>query len=252
MNMRTSNPALSDKFFGRHAAQALPAQGAMTVQGTLNKTFLLVAIASGTAIWTWSRFFAAERDVAAVMPWMMGGLIGGLVLALIIMFKPTASPILAPLYAALEGLFLGGVSAFAEMRFKGIVLQSVGLTFALFLVMLVLFSMKILRATPRFTLGVMAATAGIGLLYLASWIMGMFGMTIPFIHQGGMIGIGFSLFVVGLAALNLILDFDLIERGARDGAPKFMEWYGGFALLVTLVWLYLEVLRLLSKLQKRD
>jgi uncharacterized YccA/Bax inhibitor family protein len=249
--MRTSNPALSDAFFGRHAQLATERGALMSMQGTLNKTFLLLAIAAATAFWTWSRFLAAGRALEAVAPMMGIGVIGGLVLCLVLCFKASWAPVGAPIYAALEGLFIGGLSSILEVRFPGIVLQAVGLTFGVFLVMLVLYSTRVLRATPAFTKGVIAATLGVALLYLASMIMGMFGARIPYIHEGGAIGIGFSLFVVGLAALNLILDFDTIEKGAQQGAPKYMEWYGGFALLVTLVWLYVEILRLLAKLNDR-
>jgi uncharacterized YccA/Bax inhibitor family protein len=252
--MQTANPALSDNFFGRHAAStALPMEASrrMSVQGTFNKTLLLLGVVVLTAAWTWWRFLSSQGAPEAVQPLLWGGLIGGLVLSLVILFKPTTAPYLAPLYAAAQGLFLGGLSSILDLRFPGIVLPAVGLTFGIFFVMLILYSSGTLRATPAFTKGVVAATIGVGLVYLASWVLGMFGVRIPYIHEGGLIGIGFSLFVVGLAALNLVLDFAMIERGAARGAPKHMEWYGGFALLVTLVWLYIEVLRLLAKMQSR-
>jgi uncharacterized YccA/Bax inhibitor family protein len=257
--MRTANPALNERAFERAAtydAQATQSQ-AMTVQGAVNKTLILLFLAFAAATFTWTQFF--EGGAAASRPWLIGGLIGGRVLALITIFKPAAAPITAPLYALADGLFLGAVSAMFEEMFSrqlgggSIVIQAVGLTFGVLLVMLVAYTTGILRATPAFTRGVIAATGAVFLLYMVTWILGMFGVTaLNFIHGGGAIGIGFSLFVVGLAAFNLILDFDLIEKGAQQGAPKSMEWYGAFGLMVTLVWLYLEILKLLAKLRGRD
>jgi len=255
--MRTANPALNERAFERAATYDAQATQTMTVQGAVNKTLILLFLAFAAATFTWTRFF--EAGAQAAMPWLFGGLIGGLVLAMVTIFKPTAAPITAPLYALAEGLFLGAVSAWFEEMFahqlggSSIVIQAVGLTFGVLLVMLVAYTTGILRATPAFTRGVVAATGAVFLLYLVTWVLGMFGVTaLGFIHGGGAIGIGFSLFVVGLAAFNLILDFDLIEQGARQGAPKSMEWYGAFGLMVTLVWLYLEILKLLAKLRGRD
>lgn len=248
--MRTANPVLGDGVWGRHA-EAGDGARAMTVQGTINKSLLLVAIAVATAGFVWLRFLGAERDFSAVSPFLIGGAIGGLILSLAICFKPGAAPFVSPLYAACEGLFLGGLSSLAEMRFKGVVLQGVALTLGLFICMLVLYTSRTVRATPAFTRAVVLCTSGIMLVYFASFVLRLFGVSMPYLHEGGPLGIGFSLFCVGIAAFNLILDFDLIERGADRGAPKHMEWFGAFALLVTLVWLYIEVLRLLMKLQKR-
>jgi len=156
-----------------------------------------------------------------------------------------------PLYAAFEGLLLGGLSLVFEARYPGIVINAVGLTLGTLAVLLLAYSSGLIRPSENFKLGVVAATGAVALLYFVSMVMGFFGKTIPFIHDSGPIGIGFSLFVVGLAALNLVLDFDFIERGAAMGAPKYMEWFGAFGLLVTLVWLYVEILRLLAKLQDR-
>jgi uncharacterized YccA/Bax inhibitor family protein len=245
--MRTANPALNDKTFaGFRAATA----EAMTVNGTVGKAALLLLLALIGAGWVWKMFFTSGNP-AAVMPWMMGGLVGGLVFAMVTIFKREWAGVTAPLYALLEGLFLGGISAFFEARFPGIVIQAVGLTFGTLLALLAAYRSGIIRATENFKLGVAAATGGIFVVYLVSMVMGFFGIRMPFIHDSGIIGIGFSLFVVVIAALNLVLDFDFIEHGAERGAPKYMEWYAAFGLIVTLVWLYLEILRLLAKLQSR-
>jgi uncharacterized YccA/Bax inhibitor family protein len=185
------------------------------------------------------------------MPLVGLGLVGGFVLALVTVFKKSWAKVTAPLYAACEGLVLGGVSAIYEARYQGIVLQAVGLTLGTLAVLLVAYKTRAIRATERFKTGVIAATGAIVLVYLVSWILRMFGVDIGFFHSTGWIGIGISLVIVGVAALNLILDFDLIEQGAKQGAPKYMEWYGGFGVLVTLVWLYLEILRLLALLNNR-
>jgi uncharacterized YccA/Bax inhibitor family protein len=184
-------------------------------------------------------------------PFSLLGLVGGLVTALVTIFKHTAAPYTTPLYAGFEGLLLGGLSLLFETRYPGIVINAVGLTFGTLAVLLAAYSTGLIRPSERFKLGIVAATGGIGLLYLVSMVMGFFGHSIPFIHDSGPIGIAFSLFVVGIAALNLVLDFDFIEKGAAMGAPRYMEWVGAFGLLVTLVWLYLEILRLLAKLQDR-
>jgi uncharacterized YccA/Bax inhibitor family protein len=187
----------------------------------------------------------------AVMPWMIGGAIGGFIVALITVFKKTWSPITAPIYALLEGLFIGGISSIFEAKYPGIVIQAVGLTFGTLFGLLVAYKTGFIKATENFKLGVVAATGGIALIYFVSFILGFFGVGVPFIHESGLMGIGFSLFVVVIAALNLVLDFDFIEHGAEHGAPKYMEWYAAFGLMVTLVWLYIEILRLLAKLRDR-
>ena len=195
--------------------------------------------------------FYASGNPAAVMPWMIGGAIGGFVVALITVFKKTWSPITAPIYALLEGLFIGCISSTFEARYPGIVIQAVGLTFGTLFGLLVAYKTGIIKATENFKLGVVAATGGIALIYFVSIILGFLGIGVPFIHESGLLGIGFSLFVVVIAALNLVLDFDFIEHGAEQGAPKYMEWYAAFGLMVTLVWLYIEILRLLAKLRDR-
>jgi uncharacterized YccA/Bax inhibitor family protein len=223
----------------------------MTIMGTVHKTgFLLLLVIIG-AWWTWRMFFAAEGNPAVVMPWVMGGAIGGLVMALVTIFKKEWAGVTAPAYAVLEGFMLGGISSILEARYPGIVIQAVGLTFGTLFGLLIAYRSGMIKVTQNFRLGVVAATGGIFLMYMATWVLSFFGITMPFIHDNSIIGIGISLFIVVVAALNLVLDFDFIEHGAEQSAPKFMEWYAAFSLIVTLVWLYLEILRLLSKLSSR-
>ena len=222
----------------------------MTLQGTVNKSALLLALLMLSAFYVWRRFAGSEAP-QGLYPWMMAGMLGGLVMALVTTFKKEWSPLTAPLYALLEGLAIGGISLLFEARFPGVVLQAVGLTFGTFAALLVIYKSRLVRVTDNFRLGVAAATGGIFLIYLLTWILGFFHIQVPYLHQGGLIGIGFSLFVLVVAALNLVLDFDFIEAGAARGAPKYFEWYAGFGLLVTLVWLYVEFLRLLGKLRER-
>ena len=247
--MRSGNPALSASTF-TDLAPAVPRGEAMTLQGTVNKTGILLLLTVLSASWTWNMYLTSANP-AAVMPWMWGGLIGGLIFGMVTAFKKTWAPLTAPIYALLEGLFLGAFSSIMEAQFPGIVIQAVGLTFGTLFALLLAYKSGLIRATENFKLGVVAATGGIALVYLASMVLGFFGVSIPYIHGSGLIGIGFSLFVVVIAALNLVLDFDFIENGAEKGAPKYMEWYGAFGLVVTLIWLYLEILRLLSKLSSR-
>ncbi|MFT4179919.1 MAG: Bax inhibitor-1/YccA family protein [Thermomonas sp.] len=254
--MRSGNPALKESTFLDLGSGTLVKgdAGAMTLNGTVNKTALLLVITLAGALFSWSQFTTAlaANNPGAVMPYVWGGAIGGFIVALVTVFKKEWAPFTAPLYAALEGLFLGAVSAMFELRFPGIVMQAVGLTFGTLAALLMAYRSGLIKATENFKLGVVAATGGIALLYLVNIGLGFFGKSIPFIHESGLLGIAFSGFVVVIAALNLVLDFDFIENGVEQGAPKHMEWYAAFGLLVTLVWLYLEILRLLSKLQSRD
>ena len=252
--MRSGNPVLNDKTFTRHID--LTGDDRMTLMGTVHKTAALLILLVLAASYTWSLVMGVNAEgqlVAApgIFGYMIGGAIGGLIFALITCFKPTWAPITAPLYAAAQGLFIGAISAFAESRFPGIVLQAVGLTFGTLFALLGAYRSGLIKATENFKLGVCAATGGIMLIYLATFILGIFGVHIPFIHGSGLFGIGFSAFVVVIAALNLVLDFDFIENGADHGAPKYMEWVGAFGLMVTLVWLYIEILHLLMKLRSR-
>lgn len=244
--MRTSNPALNEKVFQGQVAFG----DAMTLQGTVNKTGLLLLCVVATAAWTWG---LAHSDVPeAALPWMLGGLIGGFVVALVTIFKRTWAPVTAPIYALLEGLALGGISAMFEKMYPGVAIQAVGLTFGTLFVMLLAYKTGAIKATQRFKIGVIAATGGIVLLYVVEMVLGMFfHVRVPAINGSGPWGIAFSLFVVVIAALNLVLDFDMIESGVNNGAPKYMEWYGAFGLMVTLIWLYLEILRLLAKARRR-
>ena len=243
--MRSGNPFLGDKSFDLVDR----GEARMTLTGTVNKTAILLALTLISALWVWNKYYELQ-DPAAIMPLMWIGIIGGLVLALITTFAKKAAPFTAPAYALLEGLALGGISAFYETRYPGIVIQGVGLTFGTLACLLLAYRTGLVKATENFKLGVVAATGAIALLYVVNLVMGMFGHSMGFIHEGGTIGILFSLVVVTVAALNLVLDFDFIEQGVAAGSPKYMEWFGAFGLLVTLVWLYLEMLRLLSKLRK--
>ncbi len=251
--MRSGNPVLGENTFldvGSGQVVTGSAQ-AMTLNGTVGKTGLLLVLLVAAAAFTWDKASGALGPGAA-LPWLMTGAIGGLVVALITVFKKEWSPVTAPAYALLEGLFIGGFSAMMEQRFPGIALQAVGLTFGTLASLLVAYRSGLIRVTENFKLGVVAATGGIALLYIVDIAMGFFGHSVSFIHQSGMLGIGFSVVVVIIAALNLVLDFDFIERGVEQGAPKYMEWFAAFGLMVTLVWLYLEILRLLSKLNSRN
>jgi uncharacterized YccA/Bax inhibitor family protein len=249
--MRTSNPALRDSF----QPKGLVLGDRMTVSGTVNKTGVLAICVVATAAWTWSRFLnAGDADgaMSSVLPLLILGGIGGFIVALVTIFKKEWAPVTAPIYALLEGLVLGGISAMTELRFPGIPMQAVGLTFGTLVAMLLVYRSGIIKVTDNFRLGVVAATGGIALFYVATMIMGFFGVRFPSVFGAGPLGIGISVFVVIVAALNLVLDFDMIESGAQAGAPKYMEWYAAFALMVTLIWLYLEILRLLSKLRSRN
>jgi len=226
----------------------------MTIGGAVQKTAISLIICAAAAAWIWTSFLNAAQDPQAaqtVMPWVWGGAIGGFVVALVTIFKKEWSPVTTPLYSALEGMFLGGISALMNAAYPGIVFQAVLLTFGTLFGLLVLYQAGVIRATETFKKVIFAATGGIALVYLISIVVNLFGGSMPYIHGSGMIGIGFSLFVVGIAALNLVLDFDFIENASKQALPKYIEWYAAFGLMVTLVWLYLEILRLLAKLQDR-
>lgn len=246
--MRTSNPALSERAFrGQPAALG----EAMTLEGTVNRTGILLLCSIATAAWTW-HLFMQSHSPASVLPLTAIGAIGGFIFAMVTVFKKEWAPATAPVYALLEGLVLGGVSAVLDLRFPGIAIQSVGLTFLTLMVLLLAYRSGMIQVTQRFRLGVVAATGAIMLLYIAEIVLGFFGVRFAAINGAGPVGILVSLVIVAVAALNLVLDFDFIESGVRVGAPKYMEWYGAFALMVTLVWLYLEVLRLLAKMRGRS
>lgn len=251
--MRSGNPALKESTFLDLGDGTLSRarDGAMTLNGTVNRTAFLLILTLVGAMYTWNLFFASG-GAASLTPYVLVGALGGFGVALATIFKKTWAPYTAPLYAVLEGLFIGALSASFEQRFPGLVIQAVGLTFGTLAALLLAFRSGLIKATEKFKLGVVAATGGIALLYLVNIVMGFFGTSMPFIQSSSWTGIAFSGFVVVIAALNLVLDFDAIEQGVKKGAPKYMEWYAAFSLLVTLVWLYLEILRLLSKLQSRN
>lgn len=243
--MRSANPALNAQVFTKSRGTA---DGAMTLNGTVNKAAVLLFLVVISAALTWDKVRMGNPNL---MPWLLGGMIGGLVMSIATIWKPHWAPRTAPLYAACQGLFLGVVSAFFERMYPGIVVQAVGLTFGTLFALLAAYRSGLIKATENFKLGVFAATGAIGIIYLVSMVLNLFGTKMPYIHESGLIGIGFSAFVVVIAALNLVLDFDFIEQGCDTGAPKYMEWYAAFGLMVTLIWLYLEFLRLLSKLRSR-
>lgn len=246
--MRTGNPALNTNTFDN--VRSFTATEPMTIQGTVNKTGFLLLLLVLAAGYVW-HLFTQTADPASVTPYIMIGALGGLVVAIVTAFKKAWSPVTAPLYAVLEGLAVGGISAFFEAQFHGIVIQAVGLTFGTLFALLLAYKSGLIKATENFKLGVVAATGGIAILYFVTFVLGFFKVNVSFMHDSSPLSIGISVFIVIIAALNLVLDFDFIEKGVESGAPKFMEWYAGFGLLVTLVWLYLEILRLLAKMQKR-
>lgn len=247
---KSGNPTLTQKMFDKSASIEADMQGTMSVRGAINKFgFLMLMVIAGAA-YNWHMFEESKQGTASTL--MIVGIIGGLITAIAISFKPNWAGYLAPVYGLLEGLFIGGISAilnaaFAE-KYPGLIIQAVGLTFGVAIAMFLLYNFRIIRATEKFKSVIFTATLGIGIFYLLTIVLRLFGVNVSFMYDSSLLSIGISLFVVAIAALNLILDFDMIEQGAERGAPKFMEWYGAFGLLVTLVWLYLEILRLLSKL----
>lgn len=256
MNFSSKNPFLNNKTFSTavskkdqvHQATIIDYNDEMTLSGTINRTLILFFLltASATVIW-WMTFNGMNPITPAI-----GGAVMGLVLVLIAAFKPHYSPYLAPGYALFEGLFIGGISAIFEAKFPGIVIQAVGATFVTFMVCLVLYKYKIVKVTEQFKSVVVAATLAIATYYLISWVFSMFSSFTPVHYGNSLMSIGISIFVIVIAALNLFLDFDRIEKGAEQKMPKYMEWYSAMGLMITLVWLYIEFLRLLSKLNSRN
>lgn len=244
--LRSNNPVLQEKVFAGQVASG----ETMTIQGTVNKTGLLLLCVVATSAWTWGLGHSPAPDAA--YPWVIGGALGGFAVALVTIFKKEWSGFTAPIYALLEGLFLGGISAVFEKSYPGIAIQAITFTFAVLFVLLLAYKTGIVKATRGFRLGVIAATGGIALVYLANMVMSLFfHRSMSFLYSSSPLSIGISIFVVIIAALNLVLDFDMIETGSKMGAPKYMEWYGAFGLMVTLIWLYLEILRLLGKTRRR-
>lgn len=246
---KSGNPSLDKETFSA-CDKAADGQKTMTIDGTVNKTFLLLVITMVSAYATWQLYFSGF-DFELLRVIMIGGSILGLGLSFFIVFNKDLAPFLAPVYAVAEGLALGALSAVMNDAFPGIVVQSLALTFSIFVVLLVIYKLRLIRVTENFKLMVASATGGIALYYMVSIVAGLFGYELPLIHESSISGIIFSVFVVVLAAMNLVVDFDFIEQGAESNVPRYMEWYGAFGLLVTVIWLYLEILRLLSKMRKR-
>lgn len=254
---KTSNPVLSSRIFER-AEATYASDEKMTLNGTINKTALVILFVFASAYFVWQKFFAVFDPVnpmaasGSVTTYIAIGGIGGFIVAMIATFSPKRSGFLTPVYAILEGMFLGGLSAMFEAQFPGLVVKAVALTFMVFLSMLLVYRQRIIKVTGKFRRGMISAMMGLLFFYLASWIAGMFGANVSYLSGGGSFGLIFSLIVTGISAFSLLLDFDFIERGAAAGAPKYMEWYGVFGLLVSLVWLYVNILRLLSIFASRD
>ncbi len=244
--IRSGNPALNDKMF--RSFHPTTQENRMTLQGTVNKTLIALLCVAFTASFTWNQ---ALTNPGSAKLWIGVGFMGGLIAAIATVFRPTWSPFTTVIYALLEGLALGGISAIFELRYPGIAFQAIMLTFTTLGCLLLAYKSGLIKATENFKLGIVAATGAIFMFYMISMIAGMFGFSMPLIHDTGILGICFSGFVVVIAALNLVLDFDFIEHGAETGAPKYMEWYGAFGLMVTLIWLYIEILHLLAKLRSR-
>lgn len=249
--MRTGNPILREEVFTdldmRQRVEP------MTFGGVVNKSLILLLCMTLMAAWTWSLAITGNgASLGLAHSLMIGGAIVGFMLAIATAFKPAWAPMLAPTYAICQGAFIGGLSQAMNVAYPGIVMQAATLTFATLAILLMLYKSGVIVMTDKLRLGIVAATGAVALVYMVSIVLGFFGIHVPFLYGGGMLSIGFSLFVVGLAALNLLLDFDVIEQGVARGLPRYMEWYSAFALLVTLIWLYVEILRLLSKMRSRD
>ncbi len=244
---KTSNPVLSEKRFETIHSDAGVFSEPMTLSGTVNKTLLLFLLLLITGSLSWRMTLNATIN-PMILIW--GGAIGGLIVAIFTVMKPEKSPITAPIYALLEGLFVGAISAFYSKFYSGIVIQAVGLTLSIMFVMLILYRTGVIKATPKFKKGIIIATVGVAVFYVLNLIAGAFGGGVNFFKLGTL-GIVLSLVIIVIAAMNLILDFDLIEKGVNSGQPKYVEWFAGFGLMVTLVWLYLEILRLLALLSRR-
>lgn len=252
--IKSGNPTLTENTFDTSFSSR--EQGIMTARGAMNKFGFLFLMVIAGAGFTWHLYYQGKAQT--MMPLMMLGVFGGLITAIVITFKRTWAPFLAPLYGLLEGLFLGAISAIMNEAFSakypGLVMQAVGLTLGVAVAMFTLYNTGVIKVTERFRSVLFTATIGIGIFYMVTWIVSMFGVHMDFMMMGNgsLLGIGISLFVVVIAALNLIIDFDMIEQGAKMGAPKYMEWYCAFALMVTIVWLYVEMLKLLSRFSRRN
>ncbi len=242
---KEKNPALKADIF--QSAEAVGSQ-TMTIQGTVNKIALLGVITFVSAMYTWNLFMSSGNP-ASIQGFMYGGFGIGFILALIIVFKKKWANVLAPIYCIAKGLALGGISAVYEVAFQGIVFQALMLTFGILFSLLLIYRMRWIAVTENFKLMIGSAIMGIGVLYLSSFVLGFFGVGMTFLHDSSPLSVGISLVIVAVAAFSLVIDFDFIEEGEENGAPKYMEWYAAFGLIVTLIWLYIEILRLLSKLR---
>jgi len=246
--MRSSNPVMSGRIYEKTGSAAL--DSVMTINGTINKIGLMLLLVIAAASYTWNLVMGDDPGRAGTMA-IVGG-IGGFIIAMVTVFRPKSSSYTAPVYAILEGMFLGAISAIINAQYPGVAFQAVLLTIGTLFTMLFLYRSGRIRATPKFRRGVMMATGAVFFAYMISWIMSLLGMSMGFMHSSGPLGILINLVIIGVAAMNLILDFDFIEKGSQMGAPKYMEWYGAFGLMVTLIWLYIEFLRLLSRFAGRD
>lgn len=243
---KTSNPTLGERIFKDYAFTATGQT--MTVQGTINKVALLLALVVAGAVFTWAKVMGGVEtgSLVGVRGWMIGGSVAAFILALIISFKKDLAPVLSPVYAICEGLCIGALSAYFEIMFSGLIMRAVLLTFSVLFALLFMYKMRIVKVTQRFRTIVLAATMGIAFAYFISFIISLFGVNMGFIFGGGSLGLIISVVVVAIAALNLVLDFDFIEQGSQSGLPAYFEWYGAFGLMVTLIWLYIAILRLLA------
>ena len=241
--MRSGNPALNRNTFSN--TRTVSGDQAMTIDGTVNKTSLCLLLLMTTAIYTWN-----NPELSAVLFFPI--IIGTFVLLIITLFNKKMAPFTVPMYCLLEGGLLGGISALADAMYPGIANQAICLTFGILAALLMLYKSKMIAVTDNFRLGIFSATFGIFIVYMLNIVLSLFGFSFmgP-LFGNSTTGILFSLFVVGIAAFNLVLDFDFIEQGAEQGAPKYMEWYGAFGLMITLIWLYIEILNLLMKLRSR-
>lgn len=248
--MRASNPVLSRLAEAARDTLSTTARGdVMTRAGTAGKSIVLLVLCAFSASFTWTQ--VAGGNTAIVMPALLVGGLGGFIMAMVVSFKPNTAPITAPIYAVLEGLMLGAISALFNAKYAGLPQQAVLLTFAVALGVFTLYRMNILKATEGFRRMVVGATIGIAVFYLVNIVLTMFGVNMGYTMSSSPIAIGINLVIAGVAAMNLVLNFDDIDQAVRMGAPKRMEWYGAFGLMVTLVWLYLELLRLLARMQGR-
>lgn len=246
--MKSSNPVMTGKIYEKVGGAV--SDSSMTINGTINKIGLMLLLLIASASYTWKLVLA--EDPGRVGTLAIVGAIGGFIVAMITVFRPKSSPYTAPVYAILEGMFLGAISAVINAKYPGVAFQAVLLTIGTLFTMLFLYRSGRIRATPKFRKGVMMATGAVFFAYMISWLLSLLGMPVGFMHSSGPLGILISLVIIVIAALNLIMDFDFIERGSQMGAPKYMEWYGAFGLMVTLVWLYIEFLRLLSRFAGRN